>query len=274
MNITDQTVSFINKYDDVVLSYLIQFGLAILILIGGYFFAAFVSKHLRKILTNRGVETTIVKFSSSTIRYIILAFTLVAVLGQLGVQTASIVAIIGAAGLAVGLALQGSLSNFAAGVLLILFRPFKVGELVTINSLQGTVDAIQIFSTTILTPTGEFVTIPNNQVLSANIINFARHPNRRIDLIIGVDYAADIKQTYQALDAAIKKTSRVLDEPASVVRLTELASSSINFIVSAWTINADYTSIRTELLGNIKMTLDEHKINIPFPVMDINIKNS
>ncbi|RKS85922.1 small conductance mechanosensitive channel [Orbus hercynius] len=274
MNVFEKLAQFIEKYDSVVLEYLFHIGFAILIFLLGRFIASFVSKQLRKILLNRDVETTIVKFTSSSARYTIMGFTVVAVLGQLGVQTTSIVAIIGAAGLAIGLALQGSLSNFAAGVLLILFRPFKVGELVVISSIQGTVDAIQIFSTTIITPTGETVTIPNSQVLGTNIINYTRQPNRRIDLNIGVDYSADIKQVYSILQNSVEKTPKILKDLGITIRFNELGGSSINFVVYVWATNEDYSSVRTVLLENIKVDLDSSQINIPYPTMDVNIKKS
>lgn len=272
MNLFDNFVQFTEKYDGVVISYLLNICIAILIFLIGRFVASFISKQLRKILTFRNVEPTIIKFSASSCRYAIIGFSLIAVLGQLGVQTTSIVAIVGAMGLAIGLALQGSLSNFAAGVLLIIFRPFKVGELVIISNNQGTVDAIQIFSTTILSATGEMITIPNSQVLSSSIINYTRQPNRRIDLTIGVEYTADIKEVYQILQSSVDKTDKILTNLGATIRLNELASSSINFIVQVWTTNEDYGTVRTKLLENIKVDLDSHNISIPYPTMEVNLK--
>ena len=199
--------------------------------------------------------------------------TLVAVLGQLGVQTASIVAVIGAAGLAVGLALQGSLSNFAAGVILIIFRPFKVGETVVINNQKGDIDSIQIFSTTIVTPTNEVVVIPNGQVVSANIINYTRLPERRLDLVVNVGYDSDIQQVYQVLTAAVNKTDNILTSKAPTIRLDMLDASSMNFNVLVWTLNANYGSVKAALLENIKNGLTENGINIPYPTMDVNLNS-
>ena len=199
--------------------------------------------------------------------------TLVAVLGQLGVQTASIVAVIGAAGLAVGLALQGSLSNFAAGVILIIFRPFKVGETVIINNQKGDIDSIQIFSTTIVTPTNEVVVIPNGQVVSANIINYTRLPERRLDLVVNVGYDSDIQKVYQVLSEAVNKTDNILKSKAPTIRLDLLDASSMNFNVLVWTLNANYGSVKAVLLENIKNGLTENGINIPYPTMDINLNN-
>jgi len=272
-NITNQILFFIEKYDGVVLSYVAHFCFAILIFIIGRTIAKFVARQLRRILTNRHVDPTVVKFVSSLSYYAIIVMTLVAVLGQLGVQTASIVAVIGAAGLAVGLALQGSLSNFAAGVILIIFRPFKVGETVVINNQKGDIDSIQIFSTTIVTPTNEVVVIPNGQVVSANIINYTRLPERRLDLVVNVGYNSDIQQVYQVLRAAVNKTDNILTNKAPTIRLDLLDASSMNFNVLVWTLNANYGSVKAALLENIKNGLTENGINIPYPTMDVNLNS-
>ncbi|WP_334324685.1 mechanosensitive ion channel domain-containing protein [Gilliamella apicola] len=270
-DLINNAISIIEKYDGVVLSYIAHFCFAILIFIIGRAIARFVARQLRKILTNRHVDPTVVKFVSSLSYYAIIVMTLVAVLGQLGVQTASIVAIIGAAGLAVGLALQGSLSNFAAGVILIIFRPFKVGETVIINNQKGVIDSIQIFSTSIVTPTNELVVIPNSQVVGANIINYTRLPERRLDLVVNVGYDSDIRKVYQVLKQAVDKTSNILTKKEPTIRLDQLDASSMNFNVLVWTTNANYGPVKAELLENIKNGLTENGINIPYPTMDINL---
>ena len=272
-NIANQIWLFIEKYDGVVISYIAHFCFAIVIFLIGRTIARFVARQLRRILTNRHVDPTVVKFVSSLSYYAIIVMTLVAVLGQLGVQTASIVAVIGAAGLAVGLALQGSLSNFAAGVILIIFRPFKVGETVVINNQKGDIDSIQIFSTTIVTPTNEVVVIPNGQVVSANIINYTRLPERRLDLVVNVGYNSDIQQVYQVLRAAVNKTDNILTNKAPTIRLDLLDASSMNFNVLVWTLNANYGSVKAALLENIKNGLTENGINIPYPTMDVNLNS-
>ena len=272
-NIANQIWLFIEKYDGVVISYIAHFCFAIVIFLIGRTIARFVARQLRRILTNRHVDPTVVKFVSSLSYYAIIVMTLVAVLGQLGVQTASIVAVIGAAGLAVGLALQGSLSNFAAGVILIIFRPFKVGETVVINNQKGDIDSIQIFSTTIVTPTNEVVVIPNGQVVSANIINYTRLPERRLDLVVNVGYNSDIQQVYQVLTAAVNKTDNILTSKAPTIRLDMLDASSMNFNVLVWTLNANYGSVKASLLENIKNGLTENGINIPYPTMDVNLNS-
>lgn len=272
-NIVNQIWLFIEKYDGVVISYIAHFCFAILIFLIGRTIAKFVVRQLRRILTNRHVDPTVVKFVSSLSYYAIIVMTLVAVLGQLGVQTASIVAVIGAAGLAVGLALQGSLSNFAAGVILIIFRPFRVGETVIINNQQGVIDSIQIFSTTIVTPTNEMVVIPNGQVVSANIINYTRLPERRLDIVVNVGYDSDIQKVYQVLREAVNKTDNILTSKEPIIRLDLLDASSMNFNVLVWTLNANYGPVKAVLLENIKNGLTENGINIPYPTMDVNLSS-
>lgn len=266
----DQAVVWFDKYDDMLFSYLVHIFFAVLIFIIGRFIAHFVARQFKRILVKRQVEPTLITFTVTLIRYAILVFTLVAALGQLGVQTASLVAVIGAAGLAIGLALQGSLSNFAAGVLLIIFRPFKAGELVDIGIL-GTVQSIQLFSTTMSTPDGKMAVIPNSKVVASNIINYTRDPNRRVDLVIGVEYNANLEKTKNAFMQAIRNTENILMERAVAIRLDALADSSLNFVVQVWVLNENYGSVRAALLENIKTELDNNQISIPYPTMDLNI---
>lgn len=266
----DQAVAWFDKYDGILFSYLLHIAFAVLIFLAGRFIAHFVSRQFKRILVKRQVEPTLISFTATLVRYVILIFTLVAVLGQLGVQTASLVAVIGAAGLAVGLALQGSLSNFAAGVLLIVFRPFKAGELVDIGIL-GTVQSIQLFSTTMSTPDGKVAVIPNSKVVSANIINYSRDPNRRVDLVIGVEYNTSLEKVKNALMQAVRNTENILMDRTVGIRLDALADSSLNFVVQVWVLNEHYGSVRSELLENIKTELDNNQISIPYPTMDLNI---
>ncbi|QIQ20311.1 mechanosensitive ion channel domain-containing protein [Zophobihabitans entericus] len=271
-NIEQQAIAFLDKYDNIIVSYALNILFAIIIFIIGRFVAGFASRFLKRLLLRRQVEPTLISFSVTLSRYAIIAFTLIAVLGQLGVQTASIVAVVGAAGLAIGLALQGSLSNFAAGVLLIIFRPFKSGELIDIGII-GTVQTIQIFSTTLSTPDGKIAVIPNSKVVAGNIINYSRDPNRRIDLIIGVEYNASLELVKDVLLKAIHKTDNIQMDRAVTIRLDELASSSLNFVVQVWVLNDNYGSVRAQLLENIKTELDNHNIGIPYPTMELNFSS-
>lgn len=177
---------------DLLIQYAVNIIAALLILIVGSIIAKVLSGMLNRVMRLRGIDVTVADFLSAMVRYSILAFTIVAVLGRLGVQTASVIAVIGAAGLAVGLALQGSLSNFAAGVLLVAFRPFKAGEYVDLGGVAGTVVQVQIFSTTLRTVDDKIIVVPNGKIIANNIINTSREPNRRTDMIVGVAYDADI----------------------------------------------------------------------------------
>ncbi|EAS2571136.1 mechanosensitive ion channel protein MscS [Salmonella enterica subsp. enterica serovar Saintpaul] len=213
---------------------------AIILLFIGKLIARLLSRGLEKLLLRRQVDATIVHFFSALVRYITIAFTAVAALGRVGIETSSIIAVIGAAGLAIGLALQGSLSNFAAGVLLVSLRPFRAGEIVQIGLVIGTVEKVHIFSTTLLTADSKEVVIPNGKIIADNIINYSRHPYRRIDLIIGVDYQSRIADVKNVIHRIIEQDHRIDKTRDITVRLGELAPSSLNFYVRVWVPNAQY----------------------------------
>ncbi|KLU18682.1 mechanosensitive ion channel protein MscS, partial [Proteus mirabilis] len=206
---------------------------------------------------------------SVLVRYTVVAFTLIAVLGRLGVQTASVIAVLGAAGLAVGLALQGSLSNFAAGVLIVIFRPIRTDEYVMIGSVEGTVKDVQIFSTTLRSADDKIIVIPNSKIISSEVINLSREPNRRTQIIVGVAYDADIDKVKQVLGDVVAKDKRIQHEQDVTIRLHEMAPSSLNFVVRVWTTNADAWPVYWDLMENFKRALDANNIGIPFPQMDV-----
>lgn len=251
------------------LEYAINIGAAILTLIIGLFVARLISSGFHKMMTKRKLDPTIVDFVSHMVRYVIIAFVVIAALGRIGVQTTSFIALLGAAGLAVGLALQGSLSNFASGVLIIVLRPFKAGEYIEAAGTAGSVTSVQIFATTLTTPDNKIVVVPNSALLDGNIINYSRMPTRRIDLLIGVSYAADLAKTRQVLEATVKANSRVLATPEPQVAVAELGDSSVNLVVRPWVNGEDYWNVRFELMEAIKNALDEAGIEIPFPQMDV-----
>jgi small conductance mechanosensitive channel len=251
------------------LEYAINIGAAILTLIVGLFVARLISSGFHKMMSKRKLDPTIVDFVSHMVRYVIVAFVVIAALGRIGVQTTSFIALIGAAGLAVGLALQGSLSNFASGVLIIVLRPFKAGEYIEAAGTAGSVNSVQIFATTLTTPDNKIVVVPNSSILDGNIINYSRMPTRRIDLLIGVSYSADLAKTRQVLEAVVKANSRVLATPEPQVAVAELGDSSVNLVVRPWVNGTDYWPVRFELMEAIKNALDEAGIEIPFPQMDI-----
>ena len=196
---------------------------------------------------------------------------IIAALGELGIQTASFIAILGAAGLAVGLALQGSLSNFAAGVLIILFRPFKSGDFIDAGGAMGIVEQIHVFHTKMRSADNKAIIVPNSSIMGGNITNFSAKETRRVDLVIGVSYDAYIPDAKKLLREVVESDERVLEDPAVFVAVTELADSSVNFTIRAWVNSADWWPTLCDLTENIKLKLDEAGIGIPYPQMDVHI---
>ncbi|CNJ97309.1 small-conductance mechanosensitive channel MscS [Yersinia intermedia] len=256
---------------DLLIQYAVNLVAALLILTVGSIIAKVASRMLGRVMKLRGIDVTVADFLAAMARYSILAFTIVAVLGRLGVQTASVIAVIGAAGLAVGLALQGSLSNFAAGVLLVAFRPFKAGEYVDLGGVAGTVVQVQIFSTTLRTVDDKIIVVPNGKIIANNIINTSREPNRRTDMVIGVAYDADIDVVKKVLSDIIAADKRIMHDKGVTVRLNEMAASSLNFTVRVWTTNGDAMEVYWDLMENFKRALDANKIGIPYPQMDVHL---
>lgn len=263
---------WLTHYDGIVLKYIMNLAAALLLLTLGYIAAKMISSAMVKIMKRNHVDTTITHFIGSMTHYAILTFVAIAALGRVGVQTASFVAIIGAAGLAIGLALQGSLSNFAAGILLILFRPLKAGEYVEAAGTAGFVESVQIFTTVLIMMDNKMVVIPNANILSNNIINYSRTGTRRVDLVIGVSYKADLAKTKAVLRSVLEKDDRLLKEPVATVGVGALADFSVNFIVRPWVKSSDYWAVFFDLHENIKIALDEAGIEIPFPQMDVHLE--
>jgi len=203
--------------------------------------------------------------------YGIIAFTLSAALGRGGVQTASVIAALAAAGFAFALALQGSLSNLAAGVLLVTFRPFRAGEFVDLGGVMGTVLNVQIFSTTLRSADGKIVVVPNGKIIAGNIINFSREPERRNEFIIGVAYDADIDEVLTLLRGVVDAEPRVLQERGVQIGLNELAASSVNVVIRCWSKAGDLQDVYWDLMRNFKRTLDANNIGIPYPQMDVHL---
>ncbi len=238
---------------------------AVLTLIIGRIVAGALRGGVRKVMTERRMDPGLIGFLGSMIFAIIMILTFIAALGKFGVETASFVAIIGAAGFAVGFALQGSLSNFAAGVMILIFRPFKVGDFVEAAGVVGTVKDIAIFSTTIATGDNVKITVPNGKLSGDIIKNYSGYDTRRVDLLIGVGYGADLGQTAQVLTDTVKADTRVLGDPAPMVAVKELGDSSVNFVVRAWVNGGDYWGVYFDLTRTIKEALDSNDIDIPYP---------
>lgn len=264
--------SWLVRNQALLLSYAVNIVAAIAIIIVGMIVARVVSNAVNRVMVGRKIDATVADFLSAMLRYAIIAFTLIAALGRVGVQTASIIAVLGAAGLAVGLALQGSLSNLAAGVLLVMFRPFRAGEYVDLGGVAGTVLHVQIFSTTMRTVDGKIVVIPNGKIIAGNIINYSREPVRRNEFIIGVAYDSDIDKVKQLLTDIIKSDERILQDRELTVRLNELGASSINFVVRCWSKSGDLQNVYWDVLERVKRDFDANGISFPYPQMDVNFK--
>ena len=247
----------------------INIALAIVVFIVGRLIAKGLVKLLERVLRNAKVESMLVEFIGSIARAALLLFVIIASLDMLGVDTTSLIAMLGAAGLAVGLALQGSLQNFASGVLLIVFRPFTLGDVVDAGGVIGKVEKITIFNTILLTPDNREVIVPNGAIYGGTITNLSARPNRRIDMVFGIGYGDDIKKAKELLMQAMESDSRVLKDPAPTVALGELADSSVNFVVRPWVQGADYWDVKFDLTEKIKLSFDQNGVSIPFPQMDI-----
>ncbi|GKV75159.1 mechanosensitive ion channel protein MscS [Pectobacterium carotovorum subsp. carotovorum] len=269
----DQAGDWLVTHQSLFLQYAVNIVAALVILIVGLVIARIVSGTINKLMINRSIDSTVADFLSALVRYGIIAFTLIAVLSRVGVQTASVIAVLGAAGLAVGLALQGSLANFAAGVLLVIFRPFRTGEWVDLGGVSGSVTQVQIFSTTLRTSDGKIIVVPNGKIIAGNIINSSREPDRRTEIIVGVAYDADIDVVKKLLGDIVAADERIQHDKGVTIRLNEMAASSLNFVVWVWTNNGNAQAVYWDLLESFKRVLDEHRIGIPYPQMDVHLHN-
>ncbi len=264
-----------NVYFDMGMEFAVQYGLkllaAIAIFIIGKIVANWVKKLVTRIMTKGSVDQIIIGFTSSITYITTMAFVIVAALSQLGIQTTSFIAILGAAGLAVGLALQGSLANFAAGFLLIIFRPFKVGDVIEAADVTGKVNAIHIFTTTLTTSDNKTIIIPNAKLGSDNIINYSTQETRRVDLTVAVAYDADLKEVRNILEDIVSGDGRVLSDPPHQIAVAELADNSVNFVFRMWVKSADYGDVFFETNESIKTRFDDAGIGIPFPQRDVHL---
>ncbi len=244
---------------------------AIAILVIGRWLAMWLASVGRKAMSKGGVEDTLSRFLGKLIYYGLLTAVAIAAADQLGIKTTSFLAILGAAGLAVGLALKDSLSNFASGVMLILFRPFVVGDYVTAGGVSGTVQQIDIFSTVLITPDNQKIIVPNAGITSGVITNVNAEPTRRIDLVVGIGYDDDIRKAKNTLEELVRADEKILEDPAPTVAVSELADSSVNLVVRPWVQTGDYWSVRLDLIEKIKLTFDEKGISFPYPQQDVHM---
>lgn len=251
--------------------YALNIVFALLIFLVGKWIVNYVSKGLRRVMEARKVDAVLVTFLSSLLYYILMVVVVLAAISKLGVQTTSFIAILGAAGLAVGLALQGSLANFAAGVLIILFRPFKIGDFVEAGGTAGIVEEIGILITVMRTPDNKKILMPNSAIMGGTITNFSANPTRRVDMVFGVSYKDDIDKVKAILADIIAKDPRVLSEPPCQIAVSKLNDSSVDFVVRPWVNASDFWGVFFDTTETVKKRFDAEGISIPFPQRDVHL---
>ena len=261
----------LEKAGELVTVYGLKVVAAIAIFVIGRWVAKIISNVVRKMMRKADLDQTLRKFVANMVYIALLAFVVLAALSQLGIQTTSFIAVLGAAGLAVGLALQGSLSNFAAGFLMILFRPFRVGDYIEGAGTAGTVEEIAIFTTTLVTPDNKTVIVPNAAMTADNIVNWTVKGSRRVDMVMGIGYDDDIDKAKQIMADVLAQEPRILKEPAPQIALVELADSSVNFVVRPWVKAADYWGVYMAVNEAVKKAFDANGISIPYPQRDVHV---
>jgi len=250
--------------------YAMRIVTALLVLLIGWWVAKMLRGIVRKILSKK-VDSTLTNFLCNILYMVLMVLVIISALGQLGVATTSFVAILGAAGLAIGFALQGSLGNFAAGVMLMAFRPFKEADFVEVAGLAGVVLEVGVFATILKTPDNKRVTVPNSAITDGNIVNYSAHDTRRVDMVFGIGYSDDIKAAKELLEQIVQENDQVLSDPAPVVAVSELADSSVNFVVRPWVKTADYWDVYWATHEAVKLRFDAAGISIPFPQQDVHM---
>ena len=258
-----------DNYLDAIKKLLIEYSpkvlTALVVLIIGLVIIGFIKKLAKKIMVKRGVDETLQKFLTNLLSWTLKILLFVSVVAKLGIETTSFAAVIAAAGLAIGLALQGSLSNFAGGALIMIFKPIKIGDLIEAQGEIGSVKEIEIFTTKLIGLSNKEIIIPNGALSNGNIVNYTSMGTRRVDLVFGVSYDADIKQTKDVLMKVLKSNPKVLQDPEPTVNVKELADSSINFVVRPWCNTSDYWNVYFEVTEQVKYDLDKAVIEIPYP---------
>ena len=277
LNLQDFDIGTVQDVLTRIYTLLAEYGLkivgAVLIFIVGRWVAGFLSRLAGKAMRRAKVDETLVRFVQNLCYVALLTFIIIAALAKMGLQTASFVAVLGAAGLAIGLALQGSLSNFASGVLMLIFKPIRVGDFVEAGGAKGSVKEIGIFTTILNSPDNVRIIVPNSQVTGSNISNYTVNGTRRVDMVIGVSYEDDLQKTKEVIEKVLAGDERILPDPSPVVAVSALADSSVNFVVRPWVKSADYWPTHFDLTAKIKVALEENGITIPFPQRDVHLKN-
>ncbi len=265
----------VETVSDMIGVYALNIATAIVIFIIGKWVARKVADFAFKMMMkNSKIDETLAKFLDDIIYYILIVVVVLTALKQLGIDTTSFFAILGAAGLAIGLALKDSLGNFASGVMIILFRPFKVGDFINAGGVSGSVEEVTIFNTILKTPDNQTLIVPNGAITGGTITNVNAKPERRVDLVVGIGYDDDIKKAKEVLTSILGADDRILQEKGLTVAVSELADSSVNFVVRAWVNTPDYWAVKFDLTENIKLTFDKEGISIPYPQQDVHHYNN
>lgn len=276
LDISDLSVSKVQDILSQLYAYLAQYGLkilgAVIIFVVGRWIARLISNLAASAMTKAKMELMLVQFIKDLSYVAMLTFVVIAALANMGVQTASFIAVLGAAGLAVGLALQGSLANFASGVLMLIFKPIHVGDFVEAGGAKGTVKETGIFTTVLSSPDNVRIIIPNSQVMGSTISNYTVNGTRRVDMVVSISYGDDLKKAKKVIEDVLAKDERILPDPAPVVAVSALADSSVNFVVRPWVKSADYWGTYFDFTANIKTALEENGLTIPFPQRDVYVK--
>ena len=265
----------VNVYLDMAIQYGAEYGVriigAIAIFVIGKWVAKKLSGLIKKVMERGDIDPTLSAFIASIIDILLMVVVVLAAIKNLGIDTTSFIAILGAAGLAIGLALQGTFGNIGSGVILILFRPFEVGNFIAVGGESGTVEAITLFNTTLLTPDNKVILIPNSTVASGNITNFSKKEERRVDFVFGIGYDDDLKLAKATLQEIIDADARILKDPESFIGVGELGDSCVNFTVRVWVKASDYWGVHFDTIEKVKLTFDDKGISIPYPQMDIHL---
>jgi len=263
----------LEKSPELIIKYGGQIVMAIIVLIIGLWIVKLIVKSLNKLMEKKGTDASLRPFLSSMASILLKVMVVITVMGMVGIQMTSFIAILGAAGLAVGMALSGTLQNFAGGVMLLIFKPFKAGDFIEAQGFMGTVSEIQIFNTILKTPDNKTIIIPNGGLSTGPMTNFSTEPTRRVDFSFGIGYSDDIDKARSVIDGLTKADSRIHKDPEPFIAVGELADSSVNFTVRVWSEAANYWGIHFDMIENVKKSFDKEGVSIPFPQTDVHLYN-
>jgi small conductance mechanosensitive channel len=265
-------VNLLEKLYDLLISYGPKFIGAILVLILGFWVISLITKAVARVMRNRDLDPSLQPFFRTLISVLLKVLLVVSVMGMVGIQMTSFIAILGAAGLAIGMALSGTLQNFAGGVMILAFKPFKVGDYIDAQGYSGTVNEIQIFNTILKTPDNKTIIIPNGGLATGSMTNFSSEPTRRVDWVFGIAYGDKFEKAKEVLHRLVQEDERILKEPEVFIALNELADSSVNIVVRAWVNASDYWGVYFDMNEKVYKTFDKEGLSIPFPQMDLHLQ--